>query len=482
VTIKGQQLPPREGHLVLGATVRTLGAWPSGWRYPGAHGNPAGDPAILRRTAKSAEAAGLDFLFFGDWLATAAEFEHTDPYLLARIEPFAAVSYLAAVTERIGLVATVSSAHAEPYTTARSSASIDVLSGGRVALCVATGAEARSASNFGWDTVHSDADRFAAAGEFIDILRGLWDSWEDGAFIADAATGRLIDAAKLHSLNYAGAYRASAGPLNTVRPPQGHPPIAVVGGSVNARRLAARDADLLFASPRTFDEAVEQYVSSRQQVAREGRSAQDFRIVTPILPIVGETREKAWAIYDELVSLVPLPDEPLSDVRLQLPSNRTFRTLASVLGVPLASVALDDSVPTRVAARFSSLGAQLLEAVRARSGRVVGGDRPVTYRHLLVAHAVTAPVLVGSAVDVADHFETWFRARAVDGFTVLSAFTSAASSETGIDSFEAFATLVVPELQRRGLFRTAYEGTTLRDHLALPTVPNSHLRVHLQTL
>jgi len=120
--------------------------------------------------------------------------------------------------------------------------------------------------------------------------------------------------------------------------------------------------------------------------------------------------------------------------------------------------------------------------VRSRAGRTVAGDRPVTYRHLLVAHAVTAPVLVGSAADVADHFETWFRARAVDGFTVLSAFSADASAATGIDSFDAFATLVVPELQRRGLFRTEYDGVTLRDHLGLPSVPNSNLRVQLHTL
>jgi FMN-dependent oxidoreductase (nitrilotriacetate monooxygenase family) len=478
--MNSQQLPRREGHLVLGATVRTLGAWPSGWRLDGAHRDPREDPAVLRRLAETAEAAGLDFLFFGDWLATAPEFEHTDPYLLARVEPFAAISYLAALTERIGLVATVSSAHSEPYTTARSSASIDLLSGGRVALCVATGAEARSASNFGWDTVHSDADRFAAAGEFIEILRGLWDSWEDDAFVSDASTGRLIDQAKLHPLNFVGAYRASTGPLNAVRPPQGHPPIAVVGGSLSARHLAARDADLLFASPRTFDEAVEQYLVAKQQVAREGRRAQEFRIVMPILPVVAATKEEAWDAYDELVALVPLPDEQPAHEPLALPANRSVRTLASVLGVPLSGVSLDDAVPARVAARFSSLGAQLVEVVRSRSGRTVGGPRPTTYRQLLVAHAVTAPVLVGSAVDIADHFETWYRARAVDGFTILSAF-SAAAGRTG-DSFDAFATLVVPELQRRGLFRTEYAGATLRDHLGLPTVPNTRLRVQLQPL
>jgi FMN-dependent oxidoreductase (nitrilotriacetate monooxygenase family) len=428
-------------------------------------------------TALAAEAAGLDFLFFGDWLATSSEFEHTDPYLLARLEPFAAIAYLASVTERIGLVASVSSAHSEPYTTARSSASIDVLSGGRVALCISTGAELRSASNFGWDAVHSDADRFAAAGEFIDILRGLWDSWEDEAFVSDAATGSLVDPSKLHALDYVGAFRASSGPLNVIRPPQGHLPLAVVGGSLSARQLAARHADLLFASPRTFEDAVEQQATALRQVAADGRDPARFRTVTPILPIVAPTRRRAWEIYDALVALVPLPDEQPADSALSLPPNRSLRTLASVLGVPLAGIALDDAVPTRIAARFGVLGKQLVEVVRARSGRGIGAERPTTFRHLLVAHAVAAPLLVGSAVDIADHFETWFRAGAVDGFTVLSAF-----SGSGDGSFEAFLTLVVPELQRRGLFRTAYEGTTLRDHLDLPAVPNSHLRAQLQPL
>ena len=466
--------------------MRSLGAWPSGWRLPGAHRDPRQDAAVLRSAALTAEAAGLDFLFFGDWLATSAEFEHTDPYLLARIEPFAAISYLAGVTERIGLVASVSSAHSEPYTTARAAASIDVLSGGRAALCVATGAEARSASNFGWATVHSDADRTAAAGEFIDILRGLWDSWEDDAFVSDAESGRLIDASRLHPLGYVGAHRSSTGPLNVVRPPQGHPPIAVVGGSVNARQLAVHDADLLFASPRTFDEGVEQYDAVKRQVAQIGRDPEAFRIVTPIMPIVGETREDAWDVYDLLVALVPLPDEQPADAPLELPANRSFRALASVLGVPVAGVSADDTVPARVAARFGALGVQLLDVVRARSGRTVGGARPVTYRQLIVAYAVTAPVLVGSAQDVADHFERWFNGSAVDGFTILSAFTAAADGEPSdagtVDSLAAFAALVVPELQRRGLFRTEYEGATLRDHLGLPVVPNSHLAVTLRSL
>jgi alkanesulfonate monooxygenase SsuD/methylene tetrahydromethanopterin reductase-like flavin-dependent oxidoreductase (luciferase family) len=242
------------------------------------------------------------------------------------------------------------------------------------------------------------------------------------------------------------------------------------------RGLATRDADLLFASPRTLEEAVEQNAAALRQVAAEGRDASRFRTVTPILPIVAPTRERAWAVYDALVALVPLPDEQAGE-SLTLPANRSTRALAGVLGVPLAGADLDAPVAARTAARFGSLGAHLVEAVRARSGRTVGGARPTTLRHLLVAHAVPAPVVVGSARDIADHLETWYRAAAVDGFTVLSAFGGG-----GDGSLEAFFDLVVPELQRRGLFRVGYAGHTLRDHLDLPAVPNSHLRVRLQPL
>ena len=460
------QTSGREGHIVLAATVRTLGAWPAGWRHPDAHGTPLQDPAILRSTALVAERAGLDFLFFGDWLATAPEFEFTDPYLLARVEPFAAVSYLAAITERIGLVATFSSSYSEPYTIARSSASIDLLSGGRIGLNVSTGAELRSARNFGWEDIRSDADRFAAAHEFIEVLRGLWDSWEDDAFVSDAASGRLIDGTRLHPLNYVGRFHASTGPLNAVRPPQGHPPIVVAGATERARQLASADADILLVSPPTIEEAVESYAAVRRQVAESGRDPGQFRILTSILPIVAQTREGAWEVYDQLVSLVALEDAATRDGGARLPANRSIRALSSALGVPLSGVLAEEVVPARLAARFSELGKHLLGTVQSRSGRTVGGERPVTYRHLLVAHAISAPILVGSPSDIADHLETWFRASAVDGFTVLSAFLGG--------QFEAFTALVVPELQRRGLFRTGYEGSTLRDHLGLSLVENAH--------
>lgn len=452
---------------MLGATVRALGAWPSGWRHPGAHRNPHDDTAILASTAVAAESAKLDFLFFGDWLATATEYEFTDPYLLARLEPLAAINYLAALTSHIGLVATVNSSHAEPYTIARTSASADLLSGGRVGLNVATGAEPRSARNFGWDQVHSDADRLDAAAELIELLRRLWDSWEDDAFVADALTGRLIDPAKIHATDFAGRHRSSAGPLNVLRPPQGHLPIAIASGSANAKRLAALAADMVLISPRTRDEAIDGYAEIKRDAADAAREPSEVVVLASVLPIVGATREKAWSIYDALVGLVPLE----GDINADLPPNRGVRMLSSVLGVPVREVVFDEEVLARTAGRFGELGRQLLRVVEERSGRTIGGDRAVTYRHLAVAHAVAAPVIVGSADDVADHLESWFASHAVDGFTVLSAFLG--------EQFEAFTTLVVPELQRRGLYRREYAGSTLREHLGLGRPANIHTSVSL---
>jgi alkanesulfonate monooxygenase SsuD/methylene tetrahydromethanopterin reductase-like flavin-dependent oxidoreductase (luciferase family) len=459
----------RQGRLVLGVTVRTLGAWPGGWRSPGAHRDPRQDPAALRAIAAAADEAGLHFLFFGDWLATGAELEHTDPSLLARVEPFAAISYLAAVTDRIGLISTVSSAHSEPYAAARSAASADLLSGGRVALSVATGTEPRTARNFGSAPAYDD-DRYASAAEFIHIVRGLWDSWADDAFVSDADSGQLINRTRLNSLDYVGRYRSSAGPLNTVRPPQGHPPIAVVVTAPASRDLAAQEADIAFVSPKTLNEGIASATALRQQVIRLGRPVGDLVLVAPILPIVADTQEHAWQAYDRLVDLVLLT-EPAAAVGAQkpapsatasgVPAGRDTRALAGILGVPLGGVELDDVVPARTAARFGVLGHELLAEVALRAGRSVGGVRPVTFRHLLVAHLVAPPVVVGSA----QHIETWFDAGAVDGFTVLPAFIG--------EQFDLFLGLVVPELRRRGLLADddeSSEGTGVTEVTEGPAV------------
>ncbi len=188
--------------LILGAVFRALGAFPSGWRYPGAHNDPLRDPAVLRRTARAAEAAKFDYLFFGEWLATGPDLEFRDPDLLARMDPLSAISYLAGVTRRIGLIATANTGYYDLFTLARQTASIDRLSGGRAGINLVTGADPRAAANHGRDPLGGAEPRYDEADEYVRALRMLWDSWEDDAFLRDRASGRLIDPERLLRRTY----------------------------------------------------------------------------------------------------------------------------------------------------------------------------------------------------------------------------------------------------------------------------------------
>jgi len=457
----------RDGQIVLGATVRALGAFPSGWRFPGAHHDPSADPRAIKRVALEAERHGLDYLFLGDWLSTHAELEYTDPYLIARTDPLSTASFLAAVTKKIGLIATVSVVHSEPYAIARAAAAIDLLSAGRFGLNLTVSTDLFAAANFGRATPLSDETPFATAREYVHILRGLWDTIPPDAFLGNAASGRLLERSKISRLDHVGADYAVAGPLNALRPPQGHVPLMHAGLSANSREFAAELADIHFVAPSSLGDAVRLYRDIKQRATELGRAASELTIVAPILPIVATSREEAWALYDELVTLVPLDDGGPHAAELGLPRQRSIPDLTRLIGQPLTRPALHQVVTPEAAARFNAAGQRLLEVVRARSGRTVGGPRGVNYRHLLVANLPSAPIIVGSAADIADYLEKWYRASAVDGFNVLSAFLH--------EQFESFTRLVVPELRARGLFRDSYTSKTLRGHLGSP-VPGPSVR------
>ncbi|MGG7507737.1 LLM class flavin-dependent oxidoreductase [Plantibacter sp. YIM 135249] len=493
-------------HLILGAMFRALGAYPSGWRQPGAHHDPADDGTIIRQVAKLAEDARLDYLFFGDWLATGHDLEYRDPYLLARIDPVSAITFAAGITERIGLIATANTTYSDPYTLARSTASVDILSGGRAGLNLVTGAEPRAAGNHGRDAHQGNADRYDRAEEFVGALRSLWDSFEDDAFVGDQDGGVLIDPTKLHRSDIVGSTLSVTGPLNAARPPQGHLPIVNAGTSPRSRELVAAHADLALVAVPTLQAGIELRASLRAEAAANGRDPDALKVISPILPVVAETTEEAWAIVDRLLDGIPVDDRvpadtagstraPLPDA---FPTNRTIAALAETVGADLAGKRLADVVTDADLAGFSDAGRRLVALVGERTGRVVapvqGHERPgnddesaaiddettanapsspsghrfVTFRHLLVTSVVPAAIVAGDAVTVADHFERWFRAGAVDGFNVLTAFQPA--------QFEAFTGLLVPELQRRGLFRTEYSGHTLREHLGLERPENVHVR------
>lgn len=455
--------------LIIGAMVRTLGAYPSGWRMPGAHRDPREDPAALRRTAEIAEAARLDYLFFGDWLATGPELEHRDPYLLARIDPLSAVTYLAAITSRIGLIASAHTSYADPYTVARATASLDLLSGGRAGLNLVTGVDPDAEANHGYDrgAARARADtRYARADEFETVLRRLWDSFEDDAIVADAATGVFLDRSRLHAAAFHGEHFEVAGPLNVVRPVQGHLPIMHAGASPRARLFAARSADLALVAVPGLARAAELREELRGLAFESGRDDRALKVIVPVLPIVGETREHARSIADRLTGLVTVAEDWPTAPPRAFPSERSLAHLAGLVGIGLEGVAPDDHLSPGLVAAFSPLGQELVALVAERTGRTVGGERPPTFRHLVVTATVHASMIVGTAAEVAEEFAAWAEAGAVDGFNVLSA--------TQPDQFEAFATGVVPELQRLGVFPRAYEGTTLRDLLGLERPANVH--------
>lgn len=454
--------------LIVGAMVRTLGAYPSGWRHPGAHADPHGDAAVLRRIARLGEDAGLDYLFFGDWLATGPDLEFRDPYLLARIDPVSAVLYLAGVTERIGLIATVNSTYADPYATARATASLDVLTGGRAGVNLVTGAEPRAAANHGRDAHADNTARYDRAEEFVRALRLLWESWDDDAWIADAAAGVLIDPGRLRPASFDGAHVRVEGPLNVARPPQGHLPLVHAGTSPRSRALAAAEADLALIAAPDLSAAAQARRELRALAAASGRDPHDLKVIVPVLPVVAETDAAARAIVDRLLSLVPIDDGGGHAARQAFPPNRSLATFLDAAAVapddPARAASVDDPVPASVADAFAEPAARTLALVRERTGRGFGGDLPVTWRHLIAAHAVPAAFVVGGPRVIADHFERWRDAGAADGFNVLSAFQPA--------QFEAFAQLAAPELRRRGLLGRG--GETLRERLGLAAPRLAH--------
>lgn len=453
---------PATGPLIVGAMVRTLGAYPSGWRQPGAHADPQTDASILRRVARLAEDADLDYLFFGDWLATGPDLEFRDPYLLARIDPVSAVLYLAGVTEKIGLIATVNSTYADPYATARATASLDLLTGGRGGVNLVTGAEPRAAANHGRDAHADNEARYDRAEEFVRALRLLWESWDDDAWIADRDSGVLIDAERLRTAAFVGTQVRVEGPLNVARPPQAHPPIVHAGTSPRSRALAATEADVALIAAADPASAAATRTELRALAEASGRDPDDLKVIVPVLPVVAETDASARAVVDRLLLLVPIDDGASGHAeRPGFPANRSLAAFLDAAGLPADDparrAAVDDVVAADAAARFAEAGARVLDLVRSRTGRSVGGEHPVTWRHLIAAHAVPANFVVGGPTVIADHFELWRAAGAADGFNVLSAFQPA--------QFEAFAQLAAPELRRRGLLGRA--GATLRERLSL---------------
>ncbi len=436
----------------LGLNIVANGAHAAGWRMPQARADAAMDIRLWKKMAQAAEKARFHFMFWADGIAVRHSARDDDELSYnARIdvfEPMTVIGALAAVTERIGFVASASTTYNEPYHIARKFASLDYVSNGRVGWNVVTSWSEQEAYNFGREAHMEHGLRYRRAEEFVDIVFGLWDSWEDDAFIRDKASGRYFDPNKLHTLNHRGEIFSVKGPLNVARPIQGYPVIAQAGSSGPGQDLGSRIADLIYTAQKTRESALTFYRSVKEHAAAAGRAPGSMLVMPGILPIMGRTRQEAKDRFEQLQDLV--------HPRVGLP------TLADTYG-DLSAMPQDGPLPPPLE---GSNAVKSGHEALIRLGQQPGMTISKLYK--IMAGASGHNMLVGTPADVADQMEDWFLAGACDGWNIMPAFMPD-------PAYEAFEWLV-PELQRRGLHQTEYSGDgTLRGSLGLAR-PEFHSR------
>lgn len=427
-------------HLV--ASLMTPGHFRSAWRLP--HADPGAhlDVAHYVRLARLADEVGLDAVFLGDGPALG----DVAASPAGGIDPLVLLGHLLAVTDRVGGVVTSSSTYNSPYNLARRFQALDIVTQGRAAVNVVTTAAAAAAANFGYDAPPDKATRYRRAHEFLDVVTRLWDGWEPGAVVADKATGVYADTSRIHGPAHDGEFFAVVGPLPVPAGPQGRPVVVQAGGSPGGVALGARFADVVFTVAQTQARAVAFRDDVRAQAAAAGRDPDAVGVSLGVVVLVGETEQDARRRADELVATLPVDDLA-----------RGVLTALGLDGRDLDDPIGTDDLPDQPVGESFSVGFQL-------STRALLAERPLSARELVRATAGGPAgghrLLVGSPEQVADDLESWWRAGAADGFTIMYA-------DTAVD-FERFARLVVPVLVDRGLFAPAAHGSTLRSRL-LPT-------------
>ncbi|MEV0718806.1 NtaA/DmoA family FMN-dependent monooxygenase [Asanoa sp. NPDC050611] len=430
-------------HVKLGFSIWATGFHPAGWRLPEASAHGTFDRAFLRRTAETAERGKLDFYFIGDRVVGLPSSQHEAPNEVLRPEALTTAAFVAAVTSRIGIVTTVNTTYADPYTIARATAQLDHLSDGRIAWNIVTGKNEEAAGNFGRESHWDATRRYEWTSEFVEVARGLWDSWEDDALVADKAGGTFIDEAKVHRVDYRGRYFSVDGPLNIARPPQGHVPILHAGSSEESHEFGAKYADIRFVLLQDTAAAKAYYQQTKARLAAYGRT-EDQPIVAGLPVYVAATAREAHAKFREIQHLT------VAEARLE--------PLSAALGVDLAGQRLDAPI-SEVPQLAGLTGRAALILDRARHAY---DDSSPTLRELALFFKRThgKQVAVGDGAQVADYIEEQFRERTVDGFILFPPYLPG--------PLDAFVDLVVPELQRRGLFRTEYGSErTFREFFGL---------------
>jgi N-acetyl-S-(2-succino)cysteine monooxygenase len=428
--------------LKLGAFLMSPGHHVAAWRHSSATADLGSNFRAYADIARKAEAAKFDLLFLDDNLAV----KDTSPETGSRsaraafFEPITLLAGLAAVTERIGLTATVSTTFNDPYTLARKFASLDVLSDGRAAWNLVTSNTEVEARNYSTAPHLLHAKRYDRAEEFIDLVIKLWNSFEDDAFVHDKEGGIFYDPGKLHAANHSGTHFSVAGPLNVGRSLQGQPVIVQAGSSEPGKELAARTAEVVFTAQNTLAEAQAFYSDLKGRMAKYGREPDELKVMPGIFPVIGRSRAEAQEKFEELQELI----HPAVGIRL----------LSDMIGgFDLSAYPLDGPVPELPETNGGKSRQHLLFDIARRDNLTIN---QLAKR---IAGARGHWQVVGTAEDIADQLEDRFLNNGADGFNIMPP-----TLPQGLDDF---ISLVVPELRRRGLFRTEYEGRTLRENLGL---------------
>jgi FMN-dependent oxidoreductase (nitrilotriacetate monooxygenase family) len=431
--------------LRLGAFMRPVSIHTAAWRYPGAWPDANFNFEHLRRLAQTLERGKFDAFFMADHLAVlnmpmqALKRSAT----VTSFDPLTLLPALAVVTEHLGLIATASTTYNEPYHVARKFASLDHLSRGRAAWNVVTSGNPHEAMNFGLEEHVEHAKRYRRAREFIDVVTGLWDSWADDAFVRDVEDGVFFDPRKLHTLNHDGEHFKVRGPLNIARPIQGWPVIVQAGASEAGRQLAAETAEVIFGAGGGIDYAREFYADVKNRMEQLGRDRDHLKVLPGAFVVVGETATEAREKRARLDSLVHY--------------DSAIASLSVALGHDASGFDPDGPLPAIPESNASKTGRERVVEMARRENLTV---RQLAQR----VGGYSGLAFVGTPTMIADQMEEWLVTEACDGFNVMFPYLPG-----GLDDF---VDRVVPELQRRGIFRREYEGKTLREKLGLPRPEN----------
>lgn len=435
--------------LILSTFVQLYGTHANAWRRPGtkAGGNP--DFNDWADTVKLLERGKFDIAFFADFVGNGGG----DTDRIGRqprgggFEPLTLAGALSQVTKHIGLVATVNTNFNEPYNIARRFASLDHLTGGRIGWNIVSSLSEGAANSFGVADPLDHAGRYERAAEFIEVAKELWDTWDDGAFDhPDKETGQFLDPASVHPIHHHGKHFKVDTLLDIARPLQGYPVFFQAGNSETGREFAAKHAELIYAAAQTIEEAQVYYKDVKDRLAKYGREPDDLRVIPGLFYFLGDSRQEA--------------EEKYQSYRESYDQNISARR--QLFGVDLSEHPLDGPLPDNLPEPANGVG-------RWRQAVALARRENLSIRELILRFSIVQGhrILVGTAADVADQIEDWFLNGAADGFNLKPAFLP--------DTLEEFIDKVVPELQKRGIFRTEYKGKTLRENLGLKRPPNQHL-------